>query len=183
MTYFNLTTCQRVIQKASAEGAREHRGVVDNPNWDVGMGYQRASPLESSLEDEWLALKRRKHSLQRRHAADIKARAPRMGCVGGSCGKLSYVRAGWLRALCTKPRSLGFVLKVLGVTQCHMSSEATGLGMFLGITALAEWKKKACFSEEQGPSLGTVPSWKWTAVMGAEGRSEMSVSGWFGPRL
>jgi len=33
-------------------------------------------------------------------------------------------------------RSLDFVLKVLGATECHMSSEATGLGLFLGINSV-----------------------------------------------
>lgn len=79
--------------------------------------------------------------------------------------------------MCIKPRSLGFVWKVPGVTECHMSSEVTGLGSFLGINALAELKKRACVLEEQGHSVGILSSWKHAAVTGAEGRSGLETGG------
>lgn len=72
---------------------------------------------------------------------------------------------------------MDFVWKVLGVTECHMSSEVTGLGSFLGINALAELKKRACVLEEQGHFMGILPSWKHTAVTGAEGRSGLETGG------
>ena len=72
-----------------------------------------------------------------------------------------------------------------------MSSEATGLGSFLGTTALAELKKKACLGKEQGHSFGAVPSWKYGAMMastevmeaGAKSGLEPGGVGQWGPRV
>lgn len=61
--------------------APEHRGEGDKPNCAVGRGYRRASPLKAVLTLGEPALKGRKCSLQRRQAADGKARAPRRGVV------------------------------------------------------------------------------------------------------
>lgn len=54
--------------KGVSGGLQEHRGIVDNPNWDVGMGYQRASPLEEVFQISELTLQGRKYSLLRRRA-------------------------------------------------------------------------------------------------------------------